>query len=232
MMKTEVVIPAYNEECSIVQVIKAIPAGCVVRVIVVDNASTDATAALAREAGAHVVYEKRRGYGSACLRGIAEATTADIILFLDADFSDDPSKIPELLDPIINNKADLVIGSRILGEADPGALLPHARFGNILACFLVRHIYGYSFTDLGPFRAIRRDALERIQMRDTNYGWTVEMQVKAAIVGLRCIEVPVPYKIRIGRSKISGTISSSVKAGVKILWTVFSLWFHRRAKGN
>lgn len=231
-MKTEVVIPAYNEECSIVQVIKAIPAGCVVRVIVVDNASTDATAALAREAGAHVVYEKRRGYGSACLRGIAEATTADIILFLDADFSDDPSKIPELLDPIINNKADLVIGSRILGEADPGALLPHARFGNILACFLVRHIYGYSFTDLGPFRAIRRDALERIQMRDTNYGWTVEMQVKAAIVGLRCIEVPVPYKIRIGRSKISGTISSSVKAGVKILWTVFSLWFHRRAKGN
>ncbi|MDP8244204.1 MAG: glycosyltransferase family 2 protein [Candidatus Hinthialibacter antarcticus] len=232
MMKTEVIIPAYNEEHSIAQVIEAIPAGCVERIIVVDNASTDATASLAREAGAHVVYEGQRGYGSACLRGIEEASDADVILFLDADFSDDPSKAPELLSPIINNKADLVIGSRILGDADPGALPPHARFGNILACFLIRRLYGYAFTDLGPFRAIRRDALERIEMKDTNYGWTVEMQVKAAIAGLRCVEIPVPYKIRIGRSKISGTISGSVKAGVKILWTVFSLWFQRRPERN
>ena len=228
-MKTVVVIPAYNEAESIAQVIAAIPGNAVERIIVVDNASTDETSALARNAGAYVVYEPRRGYGSACLRGISEAKDADIIVFLDADYSDDPSKLHEILHPIINDKSELVIGSRILGDAEPGALPPHARFGNRLACFLIRRLYGYHFTDLGPFRAIRRDALERIQMRDTNYGWTVEMQVKAAIHGLRCTEVPVPYKIRIGRSKISGTVSGSVKAGVKILWTVFSLYFQHRA---
>lgn len=228
-MKTEVVIPAYNEAKSIAHVIAAIPSDAVERIIVVDNASTDETAARARDAGAHVVYEPRRGYGSACLRGIAEVRDADVIAFLDADFSDDPSKLHELLYPIFNDGFDLVIGSRILGNAEPGALPPHARFGNMLACFLIRRLFGYRFTDLGPFRAIRRDALERIQMQDTNYGWTVEMQVKATIYGLRCTEVPVPYKIRIGRSKISGTISGSIKAGVKILWTVFSLWFQHRA---
>lgn len=226
-MRIETIIPAFNEERSIIQVIEAIPHGLVDRIIVVDNASTDRTASLALQAGAYVVHEPLRGYGQACLRGISEADEADVIVFLDADFSDDPSVMPQLIEPIRIDEADLVIGSRILGDADPGALPPHARFGNILACFLMKRLYGYSFTDLGPFRAIRKTTLDQLGMKDTNYGWTVEMQVKAAMHGVRCVEVPVPYKIRIGRSKISGTISGSVKAGVKILWTVFSLWFRR-----
>ncbi|MBI1387729.1 MAG: glycosyltransferase [bacterium] len=228
-MRVDVVIPAYNEERSIARVIEAIPHDSISRVIVVDNASTDATARLAKEAGAVVVSKPRRGYGGACLRGIEEAGKADVIVFLDGDFSDDPSRLPDLIAPIKRGEADLVIGSRILGDADPGALPPHARFGNQLACFLIRGMYGYRFTDLGPFRAIRTEALRRLNMTDRDYGWTVEMQVRAAIMGIRCMEIPVPYKIRVGRSKISGTFSGSVKASVKILWTVFALWFRRNS---
>lgn len=223
-MKIEVIIPAYNEEAGIANVLQAIPRDSVERVIVVDNASTDRTAAIARENGAHVVHEPKRGYGQACLRGIAEATEADVLVFLDADFSDDPGILPELIAPIRTDGFDLVIGSRILGTSEPGALPSHARFGNILSCFLIRILFGTCFTDLGPFRAIRAESLKTLQMSDTNYGWTVEMQAKAARQGLRCTEIAVPYRNRIGRSKISGTIQGSVKAGVKILWTIALVW--------
>ncbi len=226
-MNIEVIIPAYNEEDSIEKVISAIPSDCVDRVIVVNNRSTDNTADRAANAGAHVVYESRRGYGQACLRGIDEAFEADIIVFLDADFSDDPSVLPDLIKPIIDNQADLVIGSRTLGKREPGALPVHAQFGNWLSCWLIRVLFDECFTDLGPFRAIRRTSLQSLQMKDVTYGWTVEMQAKAAIFNLRCMEIPVPYKKRIGRSKISGTLSGSVKAGYKILWTIFSLWLQK-----
>ncbi len=219
-----VIIPAYNEEDSIQQVINAIPLSYVQEIIVVDNASSDRTASFAKECGATIVYEPQRGYGSACLAGIQHANDAEILVFLDADFSDDPSFLVELVQPILKDEADLVIGSRIRGDRDPGALPLHAMFGNRLACFFIWLMYGYSFTDLGPFRAIRRRALDSLKMGDRDYGWTVEMQIKSAMLGLRCCEIPVPYRKRVGRSKISGTISGSVKAGNKILWTLFSSW--------
>ncbi len=227
-MNTEVVIPAYNEEQSIAKVILSIPKSIVQRIIVVDNNSTDQTAHAAHKAGAIVVTEPRQGYGSACFKGIQTAQHADIIVFLDADFSDDPSELPQLIEPIVNQKADLVIGSRTIGKRERGALPPHALFGNRLTCFLIRCLFHYRFTDLGPFRAIRKKALDQIGMQDMNYGWTVEMQVKAAILGLRCCEIPVSYRKRIGKSKISGTVLGSIKAGTKILWTVFRLWLQRK----
>lgn len=224
-MKIAAIIPAYNEKDSITQVIQAIPRETVQRVLVVDNNSTDGTGEAAKSAGVEVVVEGRQGYGSACLRGIFECREADILVFLDADFSDDPKMIPQLVKPIVDNRADMVIGSRILGEREPGALPIHARFGNILACFLIHKLFGYRFTDLGPLRAIRTEALQRLGMEDPDYGWTVEMQTRAAIHGIRSMEIPVPYRRRIGRSKISGTVSGSYKAGKKILWTIFKLWW-------
>ncbi len=226
-MNTVVIIPAYNEEASIKKVIEAIEKKYVSRIIVVDNASTDGTAECARQAGAEVFYEPKRGYGQACLRGIQESGNAEILVFLDADFSDDPRLLVYLLEPIIKDDIDLVIGSRVLGKREPGALPPHALFGNHLACFLIRLLYGYRFTDLGPFRAVKKSALDYLGMRDTNYGWTVEMQVKAAKCGLRCTELAVPYRKRIGRSKISGTLLGSAKAGYKILWTIFRVWLEK-----
>ncbi len=226
-MIVEIIIPAYNEEQSIVRVIDAIPKERLKRIIVVDNGSTDRTAELARAAGADVVSEPNRGYGSACLRGLQETTHSDAVAFVDGDFSDDPSELPHLLEPILNGDADLVIGSRIAGQRERGALPIHANLGNRLACFLIRRLFGHTFTDLGPFRVIRCSALERLKMRDRTWGWTVEMQAKAAIQGLRCCEVPVSYRKRIGRSKISGTILGSVKAGSKILWMIFILWMKR-----
>ncbi len=228
-MKTVVLIPAYNEEKSITKVIESIPGEWVQRILVVDNASTDQTAELAKQAGGEVVFEERRGYGRACLKGISEAKDSEIIVFLDADYSDDPAQLPNLIQPIIDNKADLVIGSRIKGKSEKGALPNHAKFGNILACYLIKQLFGVSFTDLGPFRAIRTQSLLDLEMEDQDYGWTVEMQAKAAILGLRCCEVPVPYKIRIGQSKISGTIQGSIKAGCKILWTIFRLWMKQKS---
>lgn len=226
-MRIEAIIPAYNEELSIARVIQAIPPGAVQRIVVVDNSSTDRTADEARNAGADVVREERRGYGSACLRGVNETPIADVLVFLDGDFSDDPAIIPQLVQPILEGTADLVIGSRVQGQREPGALLPHARFGNALACFLLRWLFGVRFTDLGPFRAIRRSSLESLSLCDTNYGWTVEMQAKAALAGLRCCEIAAPYRKRIGRSKISGSISQSCKAGAKILFTIFRLFFYK-----
>ena len=220
-MRTAVVIPVFNERESLPLVVGAIPRNRVDEVVVVDNGSTDGTPLVARGLPVRLVREDRRGYGSACLAGIAalSASPPQAVVFLDGDFSDHPEEMPALLDAIAAG-ADLVIGSRTLGRREPGALLPQARFGNALACFLIRRIYGYRFTDLGPFRAIRWDALTALGMEDLTFGWTVEMQVKAVRNGLAIAEVPVSYRRRVGVSKITGTVTGTVRAGAKILWTI------------
>ncbi|MEM8558289.1 MAG: glycosyltransferase family 2 protein [Bacteroidota bacterium] len=229
-MRTIVLIPAFNEARSIGKVIADLPADRVDEVVVINNASTDETEANARAAGATVVREDRRGYGSACLRGLAyvdalpDEAKPDVIVFLDGDYSDHPDELPQLLGPIERDEADLVIGSRMAGRprgmVEPGAMLPQAVFGNRLACGLMRVIWGGRFTDLGPFRAIRRTALDALGMEDTTYGWTVEMQIKALQQGLRCTEVPVSYRRRIGVSKITGTVRGTLGASYKILATI------------
>jgi len=218
----DAVIPALDEAASIGSVLDALPRGLVRRVVVADNGSTDGTPDVARAAGAVVVHEPRRGYGSACLRAIAAlaADPPDAILFLDGDLSDDPSEAPRLLAPIAEGRADLVIGSRALGEREPGALTPQARFGNWLATRLLRAFYGVVWTDLGPFRAIRYSAYRALRMGDPDFGWTVEMQVKAARARLRGVEVPVRYRRRVGKSKISGTLVGTIRAGAKILGVI------------
>ncbi|HEU4941264.1 MAG TPA: glycosyltransferase family 2 protein [Candidatus Eisenbacteria bacterium] len=216
------VIPALNEASSIGRVLDLLPRPLVRRAVVSDNGSTDGTAAVAREHGALVVSEPERGYGAACLRGLRalEGEPPDIVLFLDGDLSDDPSEAEALVEPIRAGRADLVIGSRTRGAREPGALTPQARFGNWLATRLIRSLYGVRYTDLGPFRAIRWEALRTLGMRDRAFGWTVEMQVKAARRGIRAEETPVRYRRRIGRSKISGTVSGSIQAGAAILGTI------------
>ena len=218
--RVSVVIPALNEEQSLPLVLAALPTELVSEVIVVDNGSTDATARVAADAGARVVSQPRRGYGSACLAGIAAADRPDVVAFLDADFSDRPEELGLVLAPILAGRADLVVGSRVLGRRERGALLPHARFGNFLATSLIRIFFGVPFTDLGPFRAIRADRLRDLEMADPDFGWTVEMQVKAARGGLRCVEVPVSYRRRVGASKISGTVVGTIGATRKILGTI------------
>lgn len=219
---TVVVIPALNEEESIALVVRDIPRDRVAAVIVADNGSTDRTAEAARASGAIVVHEPRRGYGYACLAGIARAKEfrPAIVAFLDGDYSDYPEELPSILEPIRAEGCDFVVGSRMTGRREPRAMPPQSLFGNALAGVLIRLFWGVRFTDLGPFRAIRAEALERLGMRDGTYGWTVEMQVKAAKLGLRCAEVPVRYRRRIGRSKVSGTLEGTVKASVKILGTI------------
>lgn len=219
-----VIIPALNEEAALPLVLRDLPrVGCV---IVVDNGSTDRTAAVARAAGAHVIAEARRGYGAACLRGLAEVeelvgrARPSAVVFLDGDHSDHCELLPELVRPILAGHADFVLGSRMLGRRDPGAMPPQSVFGNRLACFLMRVLCRARYTDLGPFRAIGFDAIKRLGMRDTNFGWTVEMQIKAARAGLRTLEIPVPYRRRVGQSKISGTVLGSVRAGYKILYLI------------
>lgn len=219
-MKVSVIIPALNEEGSIGAVLDHIPKDLAGDVIVVDNGSTDNTAAIASAKGARVFSEPRRGYGYACLRGIAELQSPDVVAFLDADFSDFPEEMTLLTEPILSDQADLVIGSRILGKREKNALPPHAAFGNHLASFLIRLFFGFRYTDLGPFRAIRYSSLRQLKMEDRTWGWTVEMQVKAVREHLRIREVPVSYRKRIGQSKISGTLIGSIKAGYKILWTI------------
>ena len=222
-----VIIPAYNEERSIQKVIRDIPANLVSEVIVVNNNSTDNTAKVAQQAGATVLLQTAQGYGNACLKGLeylhAKPLTAqpEIVVFLDGDYSDYPEKMPELVLPIINNQADLVIGSRALGSREKGSMTLPQVFGNWLATRLLKVLYNVRFTDLGPFRAIRYSSLQALNMQDKTYGWTVEMQVKAAKNRLRCLEVAVQYRQRIGVSKISGTIKGAVLAGYKILYTIF-----------
>lgn len=217
-----VIIPAFNEARAIGNVIEDIPGGLVNEVVVVNNASTDETAENARRAGATVVTEPRRGYGYACLRGMEHARLKrpDIVVFLDGDYSDHPDEMPLLVGPIIHGDADFVVGSRMRGGSEPGAMLPQALIGNRIACFLMGRIWGARYTDLGPFRAVRFDALESLSMQDKTFGWTVEMQIKAVRAGLRCMEVPVSYRRRVGVSKVTGTISGTVKASAKILWTI------------
>lgn len=219
-MSVAVIIPARNEAAALEQVLREIPRRHIQEVVVVDNGSTDATADVARQGGARVVSEPVAGYGRACLAGLAALDEAiDIVVFMDGDHSDYPEDLPSLLAPIKEGRAELVIGSRT-ANAQRGSLTPQQRFGNWLACRLLRWIYGARYTDLGPFRAIRRDALGRLQMRDQAFGWTVEMQAKAARMGLRAVEVPVRYRPRLGRSKISGTLSGTLQAGVAILSTI------------
>ncbi len=221
----DVIIPAYNEEQSIGRVIGDIPAGYVREVIVCDNGSEDNTAQVARESGATVVFEGRPGYGYACLKGmeyIAEKEhLPDIVVFLDGDYADYPEEVPKVVWPILEEGVDMVIGSRPLGHPQPGSLTPPQVFGNWLATTLIRVFYRVRFTDLGPFRAIRYDKLLELEMEDKTYGWTVEMQVKAAKKGMATAEVPVRYRPRIGVSKVSGTVKGTFLAGYKILWTIF-----------
>lgn len=216
------IIPALNEEKSIGSVLNAVPRQLVGEVIVVDNGSTDRTADVARHCGARVVSQPERGYGAACLAGIAEiATDCEIVAFVDADYSDFPEDLGSLLAPLFEKKADMVIGTRTATAESRAALTPQQRYGNWLATTLVKAFFGHRYSDLGPFRAIRRDALERLGMIDRNYGWTIEMQIKAVRQKLRIAEVPVRYRIRIGRSKISGTVKGTIMAGTKIIFTIF-----------
>lgn len=221
-----VVIPALNEEASIQSVLRDLPK--LGRVIVVDNGSTDQTAHRAQSAGACVISEPQRGYGAACLAGIAEATEqhrhgfpeVEVLAFLDADYSDHAELLPSLVAPILAGEADFTLGSRLLGRREPGAMPPQSVYGNKLACFLMRSLFGARYTDLGPFRAIRFPALQSLGMTDTDFGWTIEMQIKAHLAGLRIRELPVPYRKRVGTSKISGTLSGTLSAGSKILLTI------------
>lgn len=226
---TALIIPALNEEPVIGKMLLALPRNLFSVIIVADNGSSDQTARIARENGAVVVTEPERGYGAACLKALSALPEhTAVVLFMQADLSEDPREIPAILQPVLEDRADLVIGSRILGNAEPGSLLPHQRFGNWLACLLVRLLYGRRFTDLGPFRAIRLDALRRLDMRDRNYGWTLEMQVRALQRGLRVIEVPVSYRLRAaGVNKVSGNLRASLRAGWVILTSVFRLWRSR-----
>ena len=220
----KVVIPAYNEEQSIGLVLRDIPA-FVDEVVVVNNNSSDDTFNAAKRGEATVLTEIKKGYGSACLKGlqyISATNGCDVVVYIDADYSDHPEEIEMLLKPIFNNNIDMVIGSRALGNKERGSMTPQQIFGNKLAVFLIKIFFKYKFTDLGPFRAITWQSLQAIKMVDTNYGWTVEMQVKALKLKLNCTEVPVSYRKRtLGVSKVSGTIKGSLMAGYKIIKTIF-----------
>lgn len=226
-MSVVVIIPAFNEEAAIGKVIADIPQPPVDHVIVGNNASTDDTIRVAEEAGAIVVTENRKGYGWACLKALerSEALNPEIIVFLDGDYSDYPEEIPDLIAPILNDEVDMVIGSRVLGEREKGSLTPQQVFGNWLATRMIRIFYGAKYTDLGPFRAIRKESLDQLKMADKTYGWTIEMQIKAVKKGLRFTEIPVRYKQRIGVSKVSGTVKGTVLAGIKIIFAVFKYRF-------
>jgi len=229
-MRVALIIPALNEAAVIGTTLARVPAGVFSTVLVVDNGSSDLTAEIARANGAQVVEESRRGYGSACLRALATLpSSTEVLVFMQADLSEDPREAIRLIQPIVDDEADLVIGSRTLGQAADGALVPHQRFGNWMATFLISVLYRRRYTDLGAFRAIRRDSLIALGMRDGQYGWTVEMQVRAIERGLRIVEVPVSYRTRFaGTNKISGCLSASIAAGITILATILQLWVRTR----
>ncbi|MGY6560270.1 MAG: glycosyltransferase family 2 protein [Nitritalea sp.] len=224
-MRIDVLIPAYNEENAVGHVVRALPKDLVRHVLVVNNASRDRTRQVAEEAGALVLDEPQKGYGRACLSGIAYLrqleSPPDILVFIDADFSDYPEELPLVVAPLLDGKARMVIGSRALGRREKGSMTLPQRFGNKLATYLLRRVYGAKYTDLGPFRAIFFQDLLDLNMVDENFGWTIEMQIKAYQQGMRHVEVPVNYKKRIGVSKVSGTVSGVIGAGYKILYTLF-----------
>lgn len=227
-MNISVIIPAYNEEGSIGHVVGDLPRDLIHQIIVVNNASTDKTSEVANSLGCKVVFEPRRGYGQACLTGMKHLNAdTDIVVFIDGDYSDHPDQLEMLVKPIIDDGYDCVIGSRSLGTREVGAMTPQAHYGNKLACFLMRIFWGAKFSDLGPFRAIRFSALKELHMTDRNFGWTIEMQIKAVQTGLRIKEVPVDYRKRIGTSKISGTMLGTILASEKILRTIFKYKFLR-----
>jgi glycosyltransferase involved in cell wall biosynthesis len=221
--KIIVIIPAFNEAKSIDKVIAEIPKDIVNEVIVVNNNSRDETSNVAQQAGATVIDQLKQGYGFACLKGIEYAKNKhpEIIVFLDADYSDYPEEMRDLIKPIIEQDFDMVIGSRALGNRQSGSMTPQQVFGNWLATRLLRLIYGVKYSDLGPFRAIKFDKLLALNMQDTTYGWTVEMQLKAAKLKMKTCEIPVNYRKRVGKSKISGTIKGTILAGYKIITTIF-----------
>jgi glycosyltransferase involved in cell wall biosynthesis len=226
LQRTAVIIPARNEEDSLPLVLGDLPGVGVV--IIADNGSTDSTAVIARQAGCQVVSEPIAGYGRACLSAMRhldklcqdDLTHIEYVCFLDGDYSDHAEQLQQLLLPIVHDESDFVLGSRLLGRRETGAMPPQAVWGNRLACFLMNQIWKTDYTDLGPFRVIRRQSLIDLNMQDLNFGWTVEMQVKAAVANLRIVEVPVNYRRRIGISKISGTVTGTIKAGYKILFTI------------
>jgi len=217
-MRVSVIIPTRNEASALTHVLADVPAGLVDEVLVVDSNSTDGTPGIAARMGARVIAEPRRGYGQACLTGIAHASSPDVIVFLDGDYSDRPAELPHLLAPIAEGRADITIGSRLAGPRVPGAMPWHAAFGNRLAAFLINILFRQRITDLGPFRAARADVLRRLALEETTYGWAVEMIVKGASQGFRVVEVPVSYYPRIGKSKISGTVRGTLGAA----WFIFS----------
>lgn len=223
--KVTVVIPAYNEEKSLPLVLDDISRELADDIIVVDNGSDDHTSDVADGKGVRVISEIRKGYGSACLKGLAESGKTDIIVILDADYSDYPEEMIRLVQPIAEGKYDFVLGSRIMGRIEKNAMAPQAYYGNKLACFLIKMLFGYKYTDMGPFRAIRYDALMGMNMIDSNYGWNAEMQIKALRKKLQVKEVPVNYRARLGKSKISGTVKGTVFAGYKIIYTIFKYAF-------
>jgi glycosyltransferase involved in cell wall biosynthesis len=226
---TDVVIPAFNEEGNIARVVEEIPRGLVRQIIVSDNGSTDRTAENAAGAGAIVIHQPERGYGAACLaaieRSMATTPPPDVIAFIDGDLSDFPEELGRLLAPIERDEADMVLGSRALGRREPGSMTPQQVFGNWLATRLMCLTIGHRYTDLGPFRVIRASSLEALGMKDRNYGWTVEMQIKAVKNGLRIHEIPVDYRRRsTGKSKVAGTLKGTIGAGYKIILTILRYW--------
>lgn len=227
-----VIIPTRNEASAIGRVLADIPADLVTEVVVVDSNSTDGTPEIAAKMGARVIQEWRRGYGRACLSGLAAANAPDIVVFLDGDYSDRPAELPLLLSPIIAGDAEITIGSRLGKQRIPGALPWHAAFGNWLAAGLIRILYGVEITDLGPFRAARADVLRKLALEEATYGWAVEMILKGALHGFRIVEVPVSYHRRIGKSKISGTVRGTAGAAWFILSRIVSYYFRRRGTGT
>jgi len=231
-VRVSVIIPTHNEAQAIGRVLADLPSNLVTEVIVVDSNSTDGTPDLARKMGAQVIQEPRRGYGRACLTGLANTQNPDVIVFLDGDYSDRPSELPIILAPIIEGRADITLGSRFGGKSNSGALPWHQSFGNRLAAGLIRLLYGVRVSDLGPFRAGRADVLRALALEEATYGWAVEMIVKGAIAGFRIVEVSVSYHPRIGKSKISGTVKGTIGAAWFILSRIVRYYFLRRRAGT
>jgi len=227
-VRVSVIIPTRNEARAIGHVLADLPADLITEVLVVDNDSSDETPEIAARLGARVVREPRRGYGRACLTGLAHTSAPDVVVFLDGDYSDRPAELPRLLAPIGDGRADITLGSRLAGPRIPGALPWHAAFGNRLAAGLISLLFGQRITDLGPFRAARADVLRALALEETTYGWAVEMILKGALRGFRIVEVPVSYHSRIGKSKISGTLSGTVGAAWFIFSRILRYYFRRR----